>query len=59
MEEKNKMSIIVENKDWKLFKNANGTYDLRHTMEDIELKGLTKAHITALQSILDGVAKSV
>ncbi len=53
------MSVIVENKDWKLFKNADGTFDLRHTTEDIELKGLTKAHFAALQSILDGVAKGV
>jgi hypothetical protein len=52
------MSIIVENKDWKLFKNSDGTFDLLHTSADKALKGLSKADLLGLQSIIDGAAKN-
>ena len=48
------MSVIVENKDWKLFKNADGTFDLVHTSADKAMRGITKADLLELQSIIDG-----
>jgi SH3-like domain-containing protein len=54
LEEKTKLSVIVENKDWKLFKNADGTFDLVHTSADKAMRGITKADLLELQSIIDG-----
>jgi SH3-like domain-containing protein len=48
------MSIIVENKDWKLLKNTDGTFDLIHTSVDKAMRGITKADLLGLQSIIDG-----
>ncbi len=48
------MSAIVENKDWKLFRNADGTFDLTHTSADKMLKSISKADLLGLQSIIDG-----
>ncbi len=48
---------VVENKDWKLFKNADGTLDLIHTSKDVQLKGLAKADLLGLQSVIDGAVQ--
>jgi len=51
--------VVVENKDWKLFKNADGTLDLMHTSKDQQLKSVAKADLLGLQSILDGAVAHV
>jgi hypothetical protein len=44
--------VAVENKDWKLFKNLDGTYDLQHTTEDRQLKNLTLLNVLTLASLV-------
>jgi hypothetical protein len=49
---------IVENADWKLIKNADGTL----LLQDIALQetiGITKAKLLSLKAIVDGAASNV
>ncbi len=49
---------IVENTDWKLIKNADGTLLLQDTAIQVEI-GITKQKLLSLRAIVDGVASNV
>jgi hypothetical protein len=49
---------IIENAEWIVFKEDDESLTLEHTVEDIQIKGLSRKNLESLRGIIEGAFRN-